>query len=764
MPDRVPSMIDKPSLEAILQEIDPVIEDRISDKMSIMRSDSLDRRSFLKLWGGGSLGLLLVFNLSKETRAAPTTQQSEINAYIRISLDGKIAIYSKNPEIGQGIKTAFPMIIAEELDADWRDIIVEQSPINENIFGRQNAGGSRSIATNYDALRYAGASARYMLCAAAAKIWNVPTEECSTELSHVIHAKTARKLSYKQLGDKAAALPVPAVDTIQLKDPKKFKLLGTRIPGVDNYALVTGQPLFGIDQTLPGMLYAVYEKCPAIGGEVKGANYAEVQQLPGVKHVFPLKGNGHPLELSAGVAIVATSTWAAFRAKEKLNVEWDETHASKDDWFELLQKAKLLSEKPAKHTLHQTGNVEMALNETEETVQSFYTHHFIAHATLEPQNSTAWYRKGMVEVWAPTQSPGRAVNNIAHTLNIDPDKVTLHQTRAGGGFGRRLVNDSVCEAVAISKHINRPVKLQWSREDDMMHDFYRTGGFHVVKGSVNPDGKITNWHDHIITFSEDGKRPVIAGTPRRPAEEFPAGFIDNFQLTQSLMLLKTRCGLWRAPNSNTHAWVVQSFLHELSVAIGVDHLEFLLKMFENPARRNAQNVAVLNPERAANVIKLAATKAGWGKKMPDDRALGLAFHFSHGGYFAEIADVSVNDDKDIKVHHVTVAGDIGPIINLSGAESQCQGSVIDGLSAMFEQEITMEQGRAQQKNFDTYPLLRISQAPSVDVHFIQSNNPPTGAGEPALPPLAPAVCNAVYSTSGHRIRTLPIAKEGFSII
>ena len=706
----------------------------------------------------------MVFNLGEEAKATKSNTLSKINAYIRISSDGKIKIYAKNPEIGQGIKTSLPMIIAEELDADWRDVVVEQSPINESIFGRQNAGGSRSVATNYDTLRYAGAAARYMLRAAAAQIWDVPLGETSTELSHVIHAKTNRKLTYGQLGDRAATIPVPETSRIQLKDRKDFTLLGKRITGVDNYALVTGQPLFGIDQNLPDMLYAVYEKCPAIGGKVKDANYAEVRNLTGVKHVFPLEGNGHPLELSAGVAIVATSTWAAFRARERLKVDWDESEASKDDWLDLVEQAKSLSGQPAQQTLHQTGDMELTPDYASKSIQSFYTHHFIAHATLEPQNCTAWYRDGTIEVWAPTQSPGRAVNNVAHTLGLDATKVTVHQTRAGGGFGRRLVNDSACEAAAISRHINAPIKLQWSREDDMAHDFYRVGGFHAVEGRVDSVGRLTSWQDHLITFSEDGEKPVIAGAPRRPADEFPASFVENFQLTQSLLPLKTRCGLWRAPNSNTHAWVVQSFLHELSTAAGVDHLEFLLDLIGTADRQTVQNTSGLNPERAIGVIKMAALEAGWGKKLPEGRGLGLAFHFSHGGYFAEVAEVSVSEAKDVKVHHVTVVGDIGPIVNLSGAENQCQGSVIDGLSAIAEQEITMKQGRVEQKNFDTYPLLQMFQASSVDVHFIESDNPPTGAGEPALPPVAPAVCNAIYSASGHRVRTLPLVKEGFSFI
>ena len=297
----------------------------------------------------------------------------------------------------------------------------------------------------------------------------------------------------------------------------------------------------------------------------------------------------------------------------------------------------------------------------------------------------------------------------------------------------------------------------------MAHDFYRAGGFHAFKGGINPSGKISSWQEHLITFSSDGKKPVIAGAPRHPAHEFPAQLVDNFRLSQSLLPLKTRCGLWRAPESNTRAWAVQSFLHELAVSAGRDHLEFLLEVIGGPKWLPPQNMHSLNTGRAADVIRLAAEKADWGKQLPAGRGLGLAFHFSHAGHFAEVADVSVSATKKLTVHNVTVAADIGPVVNLSGAESQCQGSVIDGLSAMLELEVTMESGRIQQTNFDTYPLLRIPAAPTVDVHFIQSDAPPTGAGEPALPPLAPAVCNAIFAASGHRVRTLPLTKEGFFV-
>jgi isoquinoline 1-oxidoreductase subunit beta len=340
--------------------------------------------------------------------------------------------------------------------------------------------------------------------------------------------------------------------------------------------------------------------------------------------------------------------------------------------------------------------------------------------------------------------------------------VTIHQTRAGGGFGRRLINNVVCEAALISKRVGAPVKLVWTREDDMQHDFYRgVGGFHALRGAVDASGKLTAWQDHFITFSADSQNPVAGGDIE--AQEFPALLTENFRLGQTLLPLATPCGPWRAPRSNAVAFAVQSFLHELSAAADRDHLQFLLELMGEPRWLEPGNPYALHTGRAANVIRRAATESGWGTPLPQRRGRGLAFHFSHGGHFAEVAEVSVDAQKKLTVHRVTVSGDIGPIINLSGAESQCQGSVIDGLSTMLGLEMDIDKGRLSPTNFDRYPMLRIAHAPEVDVHFLQSEFGPTGVGEPALPPLAPAVCNAIFAATGQRVRTLPLSREGYSI-
>jgi isoquinoline 1-oxidoreductase beta subunit len=724
---------------------------------------ALNRRAFLKLVGIAGGGLALAFYVGDRATAlaaADGERPFEPNAFLRISPDGGILIYSKGPEIGQGIKTSFPMIIAEELDADWSRVRVEQAPVNPAVYGRQSAGGSRSIPMGWNQLRNAGATARAMLVTAAAKEWKVKESECTTENSSVVHAASNRRLDYGALATKAAALPVPDERSLKLKERKDYRLLGKRITGVDNIKVVTGQPLFGIDQVVPGMQYAVFEKCPAVGGKVGEANLDAIRKLPGVTNVLVIEGTGKPTEVMPGVAILATSTYAAISARRQLKVSWDESGASKDSWSKAISDAQKVAKQSGSDSLRDTGNVERAFKGAK-TVEAFYTYPFVSHAPLEPQNCTASFKDGAVEIWAPTQTPDSALGLVAGALGIPKEKVTIHQTRVGGGFGRRLMNDYACEAALISKQAGVPVKLQWMREDDMQHDFYRVGGFHSFKGGLDTGGKLVAWSDHFITFTQDGQKPTSGGDIN--PEEFPALLLPNVRLTQTKLPLAIPTGPWRAPRSNSIAFAVQSFLHECSVAANRDHLEFLLEIMGEPRWLQQGNESSLNTGRAAAVLKLAAEKAGWGRQLPKGRGLGLAFHFSHAGHFAEVAEVSVDADRKLTLHKVTVAGDIGPVVNLSGAENQVEGSVVDGFSTALGLALSFENGRIQETNFDRYPLLRIPHAPAVDVHFIQSDFSPTGVGEPALPPVAPAICNAIFAATGHRVRTLPLASEGFKV-
>lgn len=719
-----------------------------------LRAVKLDRRSFLKFTGLAGGGLLLGFSIGQPVEAA-TPDEFAPNAFLRIAHDGSILIFNKGPEIGQGIKTAFPLIIAEELDARWSDVHVEQAPVNPAVYGRQSAGGSRSIPDSWDQLRRAGAMARQMLVAAAAAQWKVPAAECTTADSTVLHGK--RKAGYGALASKAAAMAVPEAATVKLKDRKDYRLLGKWYTGVDNRAVVTGKPLFGIDQKLDGMKYAVYQRCPATGGKVRSANLDEIKRLPGVRAAFVIEGNGKPTEVMPGVAIIADSTWAAFEARKQLKVDWDESSASRDSWTALTKRAAELAKLPAGDMpIASVGAVDEALKGAAKTVASFYTYPFVAHSPLEPQNCTAWSHDGILEFWAPTQTADRSIDLVAGALGLTTDKVKVNQTRVGGGFGRRLMNDYMCEAGAIAQRFNAPVKLLWTREQDMAHDFFRAGGFHSLTGGLDAQGKLIAWRNHFITVSQDGKAPSSgAGWA---GNQFPGLSLPNYQLSQTLLNIKTPTGPWRAPGSCAVAWVIQSFLHEMAVASGRDHRDFLLEVMGEPRLLDGG----LNTGRAADVIKLACEKAGWGRQLPAGHGLGLAFHFSHAGHIAEVAEVSVDADKRVRLHRMVVAGDIGPIVNMSGAMNQCEGAVVDGFSTMLGLEITMENGLIEQSNFHQYPLLRMPQHPKVEVHFIQSENPPTGVGEPALPPVAPAICNAIQAAIGHRVRTLPLTREGFS--
>ena len=734
----------------------------------------LDRREFLKLTGLAGGGLMLSLNTACATgpaanRETPSDLRFEPGAFIQITAS-EIVILAPVPEIGQGVKTALPMIVAEELDAAWADVRVEQAPIDPNRYGRQAAGGSRAIPAHWDGLRQAGAVARAMLVAAAADRWGVPASQCKTRDSRVLHPDGSTTLSYHELASDAARQSVPEAESVPLKSRSEYRLIGQRITGVDNHALVTGQPLFGIDQHLPGMVYAVYQKCPATGGRVAKANLEEIRALPGVIDAFVLEGNGIATELMAGVAIVASDTWSAFRAKNKLRVEWDQSRAALDDWDESLALARERGKGDGLDSIVDSGDVERAFGEAAETVESEYTYHFVSHAQLEPQNCTAWYQDSKVELWAPTQTPASCITSVASTLGIPEDSVTVNQLRCGAGFGRRLVNDYASEAAAISQRISKPVKLTWTREDDMQHDFHRAGGHHVLKGAVDGDGHLSAWQQHFVSFTHADSTVVperyrdgpVVGGGLKPST-FPGGLLENHRATQTLLPWGTPCGAWRAPGSNVFGFVVQSFLHELAVAANRDHLEFLLEVLGESRWLEEGNSWALHTGRAADVVERAAKEAGWGRSLPAGRGLGLAFYFSHAGHVAEVAEVSVTAAKKLTVHRVTVASDVGPIVNRSGAENQVEGSVIDGLSTMLAQKVTHQRGSVKESNFHMYPLLRMPTVPEVDVHFIESDNPPTGLGEPALPPLAPAVCNAIYDATGDRIRTLPISEAGYRV-
>ena len=752
---------------SLTHKISPALRSAMQGQTAAKASSGVNRRTFFKLTGTASGGFALASYVGNQALAADgedAGDQLSLNAFVEVGLDGRVTLYAHTPEMGQGVKTSLPMIIAEELGADWNDVTVVGAPVDlDKKYGEQRAGGSTSTPREWNPMRRAGAAARTMFINAAAKQMGVSAELLRAENSKVINRETQENLTFAELASKAAQERVPAADTLTFKARADYQLLGTRISGVDNPALVNGEPLFGLDVQLPNMLYAVYEKCPAFFGTVKSANLDHVKTLPGVVDAFILQGNDNELELLDGVAIVAKSTWQAMQARQALTVEWDESKASKDDWQAFSEQAKQIAKTKGDREITSVGDVEAEYSNADNTVlESFYTHPFVAHACMEPMNCTARYNaeKNSMEVWAPTQAPGRIFGMVEKLHGIPQRNVTVHQTRMGGGFGRRSRTDFSAEATAIAKRINGAVKLTWSREDDMTHDLYRAGGFFAMKGAVNKEGKVAAMETHLIGTQLRGS--ATTGT-RLSAEEFPALNLPNYRAAMSLMDSLTPCGPWRAPGSNVTAWAVQSFLSELAHAAGRDYVEFLIEMMGEPRWFEPGNIRSLNTGRAVDVIKMAAEKSGWGKTLAQGHGMGLAFHFCHAGHVAQVAEISVDSSKKLTLHNITAVVDIGPIVNLSGATAQVQGAITDGLSTTLGLEITMQNGRIQQNNFHQYNMLRIRKAPAIDVHFIQSEYDPTGIGEPALPPLAPALGNAIFAATGHRVRTMPLAKEGYTV-
>lgn len=732
----------------------------------------MNRRDFLKVSTVAGGGVMLAFSLDGfDDVFAQAGADFKPNAFITITPDNIVTIVAKNPEVGQGVKTSMPMLIAEELSVEWKNVRLQQADLDSVKYGPQNAGGSTGTPTNWEPLRRAGAAGRHMLIQAAAQTWNVPASELTAAAGRVTHAASNRSLTYGELATKAASIAPPPLSSVALKDPKDYTIIGTFTPNVEGKSIVMGKPIFSIDFTLPGMLYAVYEKCPVFGGKVAAANLDLIKTQPGVKHAFVVEGDTELTGLLGGVAIVADTWWNADSARRKLQVTWNEGPTASQSSAGFARRAEELSKQPPHFTIGKDGDPIAALASAAKTVEAAYSYPFISHAQLEPQNCVArWTAENKIEIWSPSQTPGNGKSMVRALFNLRDEDITQHMIQAGGGFGRRLSNDYAVEVAWISKQIGgTPVKLLWTREDDMHHDFYRPGGFHYLKGGVDAAGKIVAWHGHFISYGPmhpPANAPnTFAASANVPNTEFPSGLVPNFAIECSLMPLGVPTGAMRAPRSNAVAWVYQSFIDELAHAAGKDPLQFRLDLLATPRSKPAGDG--FSNERMIGVLKDVAQRSGWANRRTGQQAngtaMGIACHYSHRGYFAEVAEVTVTKDNALKVNRVWVSADVGrQIVNPSMAVNQCQGAVIDGISELMSAEITIENGRTVQNNFTQYQLIRMRNAPaSVDVNFVLSDNNPTGLGEPALPPILPAVCNAIFAANGQRIRTLPLTKSGY---
>lgn len=725
------------------------------------------RRDFLRAGAAAGGGLLIATLVPRGALGAlddlAIAGTFEPNAFVRIGADGVITIIAKNPEVGQGVKTMLPMLVAEELDVPLAMVTVEQAMADEKRYGRQVAGGSTATPLNWEPMRKAGAAGRHLLLAAAAATWNVPVAECSTDGTGTVHHKASRrKLGYGALAARAATLPLPDAAGITLKDPKDFRVIGKPHAQVDARKIATGQPLFGIDVTVPGMKHAVFEKAPVFGAKVASANLDEIRALPGVTHAFVIPGTADLTGLLPGVAIVADTWWHARSARKRLRVQWAEHPTAQQSSAGYRATAQAAFAGAPQQVLKRSGDVTAAFAAAPTVVEATYEYPFLAHASLEPMNCTARWANGRMELWAPTQNPQPGRLQVAETLGIAPDAIDIHLVRGGGGFGRRLNNDYMVEAAWIAREAGVPVKLLWTREDDTQHDFYRPAGYHQLKGAVDAAGRLVAWQDHFVTFGESPTRTARAAGIG--ATEFPFGYVPHFSYGVSTMPLGVPTGFLRAPTSNAIAFVFQGFLDELAHAAKQDPVQFRLALLAEldanaPVARG--EASPMSAERMRGVLQLVAEKSGWGKRsLPRGTGMGVGMHYSHRGYFAEVVQATVSPAGDLRVDKVWVAGDVGSqIINPSGALQQVQGSVLDGIGEALRQEITIEGGRVVQQSFDDFELLRITEAPPVEVHFLTTDVPPTGMGEPALPPVIPALANAIFAATGRRVRSLPLSRH-----
>jgi isoquinoline 1-oxidoreductase beta subunit len=712
---------------------------------------NLSRRNFLKtsaLAGGGLiLGVYLPGAHHRTEAAQQTTSTFAPNAFVRVDKDESVTVIVNHSEMGQGPYTSVPMVVAEELEADWSKVRFEAAPVdavyNHSVYGIQMTGGSSSTWSEWERLRKAGAAARQMLIATAAETWKVEPASCRAENGRVVHSASGRRVSYGQLVDKASRLAPP--QNVTLKDPKQFKIIGKPMKRLDTPDKINGKAVFGLDVKVPGMLVAVVARPPVFGGKVKSFNADKAKAIAGVRHV---------IEIERGIAVVADGFWPAKRGRDALEVAWDEgALAVLDSGIQGVQYAKLAEQPGA--VARKEGDVPAGLDSAAKKFEAVYELPYLAHATMEPLNCVADVRAKSCEIWTGTQFQTLDRAAAAKDTGLKPEQINLHTTLLGGGFGRRATPDSdfVREAVQISKAVKAPIKVVWTREDDMRGGRYRPRAYHSVSAGLDASGRPVAWQQRIVCQS------FIVGTPFESAiikdgvddtavegandipYEIPNLLVDWQQAPGGVPTL-----WWRSVGHSHTAFVVESFLDELAHAAGKDPYEFRRSLLANHPRHK-------------RVLEFVAEKAGWGKPLPEGRGCGIALHESFGSFAAHVAEVSVSKEGKLRVHRVVCAIDCGPVVNPDTIRAQLEGGVAFGLTAALYGEITFEKGRVRQRNFHDYQMLRMNEMPEVEAHILASADKMGGMGEPAVPSVAPAVANAIFAATGKRLRRLPIRAE-----
>jgi isoquinoline 1-oxidoreductase beta subunit len=699
------------------------------------------RRDFIKISSFTGGGLLLGFSWFSADAEAPVimtnsnfTGELGFNSYLSIATDGTITIFSPNPELGQNIMTSFPMIVAEELDADWTKVKVVQAPLDTKKFERQLTGGSGAIPHSWKRLRIAGATARHLLVAAAAARWKVDAGECTTSNGFVIHAKTGKKLGYGELAEEASKLTVPT--DVPLKNRKDFKIIGTATRNVENKNIITGKGVFGLDFYREGMVFAMIQRPPAFGTKIKSVDAAAAKTMPGVVDVITFKNN---------VAIVGKSTWEVMKAKNAVVIEYEKDgniESSSDHnqlFISLLDSGKT-------EVRRKDGDVETAFKNAAKIVKSEFQCPFIPHNPMEPMNFFAHVRPDGVELVGPTQTPASARAATAKLLNIPEDKITVEITRLGGGFGRRLKYDYVLEAAELSSIIKKPVKVIWTREDDMTGGSYRPAVRYRFEAALDEKG-------NMVGYKLRGVGINVNNSTRQ--DNFPSGAVDNLLIDSAEHVSPITTGAWRAPITNFLAFAEQSFLDEVAVAAGKDPVQFRLELLQK-ARTKPVGDIKYNIDRMETVIKQVAERSGWGTKSGVSQ--GFSVYFSHSSYVAQVCEVVMNDKTPV-VKKIYAVSDCGEVVNKSGALQQVMGGIVDGYGHAMFGKLTFKDGAPEQNNFDQYRLIRMKEIPEIEAHFVDNGIDPTGLGEPALPPTGGAVANAIFKATSIRLRNQPFIDE-----